>query len=496
MISKIAGTAFQVIDQTCEYIGGNSLRQTLWASTGLILTNTLRLTVTHLLASNIILYTLAKAIDVLCIATLCKNLIQWRNVVIFLLGITVLSPLGIYWNNENKERLYQEKSYKDWGQLSYELDSKGNSHPTVSLFTKDPYQKGVALGMLTASQVIYVYKKVMAPLTAFAQLCSGDLKGEWLDRKVQLYKIPNEYELEMQGLVDGVNQWCVDNKNTFRLTYDMVKRVHCFTDTYKMAKTSLLSFDLANYFWNVMLGDMGCSTIVEKRDGIMTAARNLDWPGMGLGKYGFIRRDVLDDGQIVQSHIYPGVIAVMTAVKINQGNICLTAFVNESPERSMGIGIPCGLWVRKCIESCSTLKDVEKFANNILDPVASSFHLIVADGNDASDYQMHPREGMYSLKRNIADSGNLVVTNHFLDPESNEILDNVKPAGTSGPRFNTLSQLVNSNIINPVANLTSRCLQAVNRPLTLSSHRYTFGPVREGIEIVIADAWAANQLLV
>lgn len=493
MIPQITRSAVEFLDKGCENIGGNSFKQVLWAGTGLVAVNTVGYIAKPICDSCVGIGVIVLAINAIALLTLLKNGFQWRNVLILLIGITILSKFNIERYPEASERQYEEREIKNLGYLKYEADSKSNLHPTVTLLTKVPYEKGTTLGELTPLQTKFFYKKIMGPLTVFAQMFSGDTTGKWLDQKIQRddFTIPEAYREEMRGIADSVTKWCVANNDPFRLTYEQVLRVHCFTDTYKMGSIGL-NGGMLKYIWNAMFGDFGCSTVALVRDGEMGIARTLDWPGMGLGKYGFIRRDTLDDGQITQSHIYPGLVAVGTGIKINNGNVCFTTIVNECPIRSTR-GIPCGLWARQCLEMCSSVTDVRNFIDTSTQ-AASSFHFLVADGSEAVNYQIHPREDQYYLARELSEEGNLIITNHFLEPDTHAILDNLPPAGTSETRFCKLSRLLKNDNNSSIEQLAARCLRAVNVPYTLSAHIIKFGPVENSVQTVIADAWASNKI--
>lgn len=495
MVSRIAASTLEYLDRKCEDFGGNSLRQTLFAGAGLVAANGATFVATSLESCYPTIFALAMIVNVVCIATLAKNAFQWRNVLIFLLGMTVLTYFGIHWHSESGGRLYKEKKCKDWGELTYCVDSKGNEHPVVTLYTEEPKKIGYVYGNLTGRGQVYAYKKGFPPLEKLAQMLTGDTRAEWLDRTLRHVTIPEKYREKIQGFMEGVNDWCAAKGDPFRLTVHDVLRMHCFTDTYKIGNESILRYAPLKYLWNTIFGDMGCSTVVFKRGHRMMICRNMDYPGFQVGQFHFFSKTYKPNGEMILSHQFPGFVVTDNATLYKDNQMILSVIANECPVRT-DTGLPCGIWLSELLEQCSTMTDVEKFVKES-DRVASSFNLIVADGRTACNYQMHPDAETYYLKRELSKTGSMVVVNHFIDPETEQVYGSAPPAGTSGLRHADITRHIKASPSGTsLSILASRCLKlkSTNRPVTLYSEIKDFDCTEGGVVCVSSNAWSASKL--
>ncbi len=254
------------------------------------------------------------------------------------------------------------------GELYYEGDV-----PILSLSSSDPFVTGKAQGYLCGAAISLLAKRFDFVLHTLARQPRAHELPNTL-AKVREF-IPENYVLEMEGLVDGYNQWAQEQPNFSRpkcLTLDDALLFHLMPDSRHFTPAAYEGLRSA------ALGQaVACSSLVDQNEeGELVFARNMDWPSFGLaGSYSLIihRKDSSTIGVSV-----PGFIGVLTGMNRFGLSLAMNVCSGETTEIE---GMPAAFYNRMCLERCLTVKDVVQLScvNRPLGP----YHLTVADGDQA-----------------------------------------------------------------------------------------------------------------
>lgn len=347
------------------------------------------------------------------------------------------------------------------------------------------YHQGVVLG----EQIWRLYEQALPLMFAEAAKERNDPHQSQLDSNVKNLSINDDERSELQGLSMGCQKWGKDRGVEIDQValYNFLHRAHVLPDTYKaIGSGSALK--------------MGCSTIVWK-DPIskkFMAARSLDWVSLGtLGTqlHSKLYNVTLNDKVLrIWSHTMPGFIGCATCAN-SEG---LIAIVNELGVTAKGFGTPYSLYVKRLIESCISVEDVEKcivkFQADQNSSAASSFSLTVIDNATAALFHFYPGGVMNELqsvkwdenaklskskslplkrvaqgvfKRALPEDGTpLVVTNHAYTKHGRYIKNSVCD-GTSRKRCEAIWDVYSENPSLDLEIKIKKMLQAASETATI-----------------------------
>jgi hypothetical protein len=192
--------------------------------------------------------------------------------------------------------------------------------------------------------------------------------------------IPQKYIDEIQGVVDGYNQW-VDEQYVWRrpkkLTFDELLLIHLMPDSMYFSPQSKP---------NALVG---CTALASHRTtGGPTIARNMDWPSFGiLGAYSLVihRQSSRNTRGTVEVGL-PGFVGTITGM--NDRGLSLVMNVVCGANQSKKIqGMPACFYNRACLESSSSVLGARLFLalNRPLGP----YHLTLADRYSVESTRVH-----------------------------------------------------------------------------------------------------------
>jgi hypothetical protein len=271
----------------------------------------------------------------------------------------------------------------DGGRLYYEGDV-----PILSLDADDPFKAGKAHGYLCGAAIYQLMKRVDLMLHTFARASRAHQLPNVMAEMRRV--IPQEYLREMEGLVEGYNQWSREQyfwRSPKKLTVDDVLLVHLMPDS--------VHFDPGS-FGNRNEMDpnhgrrqaVGCSAIVdrESQNSGFVFARNMDWPSFGLaGAYSFVIHRKYTNGlrSTVEVGI-PGFIGTLTGMN-DQG---LSLAMNVCSGKTTEIrGMPAALYNRACLETCRSAQEVE--GRTRAQSPLGAYHLTIADRSQAQSIHFY-----------------------------------------------------------------------------------------------------------
>lgn len=362
------------------------------------------------------------------------------------------------------------------GRLYYDGDI-----PILSLDSDDPFKAGKAHGYLCGDAISRLSKRFGLVLHTLA----GRPRASRLPNTLALIRnvIPQEYLREIEGLVEGYNEWAKEQswwQFPNSLTVDDALLFHLMPDSLHF-DPSVLEEGVKEGTFNELA--FGCSAVVDHdpQKGFIFA-RNMDWPSFGLsGAYTLIinRKHANELLSTVEVGV-PGLIGTLTGMN-SQG---LAIAMNVCSGNTKNIrGLPAVLYNRACLEKCATVEDIEEFIEN--ESPLGSYHLTAVDkeGAEAIHFYQSP-EGTH-VKRPFEENHPLYTLNCRYSPEPN------CPMHYSDERAQEIDKFFQNRENRPLEDVLS--LPYINNWIT--THRVVMEPLTGTIRVGFDNAYAGRTPL-
>lgn len=382
------------------------------------------------------------------LATFAGIAVKWRHIPHYLFTALLMSKImpraNVQWGMDRSpyEPRVCRRGNQIIGEISIVQNAKGHKIPVVKFHTKDPYEMGFAQGLLLGDKIEDLYYRVICPMNYLLRYLSGDWSGQKLNDQLGRLTIPENYKQEFQGLFDGVSAYAKKNNYQTKLTLRNVYEVHCLADSYKEIGNHRIFFGL------FQPTTFGCSTVLVSRYGRKGIARTLDWPGFGLvGPYVYLREHQVGR-RIVRTQTFPGYVGALTG----RNSDGLVVVVNELGKRN-GKGIPYGLFARYLLENAKNIQKAKQLIDSKKYQPASSHHLTMMDKQGGCNFQFLLNGKDYYFHRILPFHGYLLVTNHGLYANGNEIEDSHADA-TTGRRYRSMERVMQKEFESPSSNLS------------------------------------------
>lgn len=264
------------------------------------------------------------------------------------------------------------------GRLYYQGDV-----PILELQSDDPYEAGVAHGYLLGAPLDDLLQR-LAMIKRFARMPHADQLPETL--KAIREKLLPEHVRELEGIVDGFNQWSKENK-WFKhdVTVEDLILFHLMPDSIHFSPKEMEaalggvqndepeSPGLLDHVLNVL----GCTVVIDRdQEEGMVFGRNMDWPSFGVfGTYTLIINRKYTDQKYSTAEIgVPGFVGTLTGM--NKHGLTLAMNVCSGDTDSIR-GVPAAFFNRSSLDSCQNVKEVEEKIEK--EAPLGSYHLSTAD---------------------------------------------------------------------------------------------------------------------
>lgn len=276
------------------------------------------------------------------------------------------------------------------GKLYYQGDV-----PILELNSDDPYQAGQAHGFLMGEALDHVLKQFDFIKSFASLLPHPDQATETL--KAIRQTLPQEYIDEMQGIVDGFNQWSKENKwfGGRVVTLDDLLLFHLMPDSLHFTPQQIeerlrgqggrLGMPPFAPRGNP-LPVLGCTVVIDedKKEGL-TFGRNMDWPTFGVfGTYSLIINRKYTSKKLSTVEVgFPGFVGTLTGM--NPRGLSLS--MNVCSGKTFDIkGMPAAFFNRLCLETCHSVKEVAEKIEK--EAPLGRYHLSVADATAAQSFHL------------------------------------------------------------------------------------------------------------
>jgi hypothetical protein len=457
----------KIVDNVCRYFHYQPKWALLIGSAMTVGASLVKFSATSSPSANLLL----NSITTIGTATLLGVAYQWKHLPANLMGVPLLSLFGIQWRHGMGERKFEErkcfKADQLIGELQYEKQKNGYDIPILKLYTKDPYDKGLAHGYLLGKEIDDLFHRVLKPLKLLVRGVTGDFSGSFYQKQFKKITIPEPYARELEGMLAGVKAYAKEMRYETDLTQEDAHSAHKITDIYKSILCQrILGFSFINAW--------GCSmTIVKQKDQI-GVGRTLDWASLGeMGKFSLVRQEIGENGEVkIEFLTYPGLINALTA---HNGH-GLIAIINECGMVSQE-GVPYSLLARQILENARSMEEAKAMIDQESFQPASSHHLILVDSRGGINFQMLVSDEKY-ISRTLPfkeENECLVVTNHAMEDNDN-IIEKTIAHSTSKKRFKDMSTTIGQGFEqgHPMIEIMRQALLAVNTKDTIGAAIYTF----------------------
>lgn len=307
-----------------------------------------------------------------------------------------------------KNHVYKEGKCEG-GRLYYEGDV-----PVLSIDSDDPFKAGKAQGYLCGDAINRLSKRF-------------DLVLHTLSKKPRAHQIPNtlaairkaippEYLREIEGLVEGYNQWIKEQYGwqfPKKLTVDDALLFHLIPDSLHFQAEKFEPRSVAAKPNNKIA--FACSAIVNRdpQKGFIFA-RNMDWPSFGLaGAYTLVINRKHTNGLCSTAEVgVPGFVGTLTGMN-DQG---LAVAMNVCSGNTQQIrGMPASIYNRACLEKCRTVQEAEEFTRN--HSPLGAYHMTVVDQKQAESIHFYQSDENTHLIRRWEETRPLTTLNCRYNPQ-------------------------------------------------------------------------------
>lgn len=387
--------------------------------------------------------------------------------------------------------------------------------PILIYKTCDPYQSGYGVGLLLAPQILTLQtgyiKPLMKKLDAAPPSCikgrdydanalsylekfwserlkpllvynldlaSGNAHQHLLERAKQL-EIPEAFLIEMQGIVDGVNDYfSYRNDSKPLLTLEDLIVSHLFLDSFK--RMGMVGVE----------SSFGCCAIAVVGSCGTFLGRNLDWPNqkgdpeIKIGEYSLVtvRRGKRGANKVV-SIGFPGMVGTLTGM--NEKGVC--AAVCESGGSIASQGMPYMFAVRSLLGSVSSVQEAEMFMRAT--PCASSFNLTLVDFHQAATFQIDPQAAS-PVEILMLDKEMIHATNHFIVNATEEVVPNTVSDSSSVRRYQAIQSTFNALNQQPCyEERIKQCLHCACQRNTIQA--VLMHPQKKTMKVAFRSGWSA-----
>lgn len=242
-----------------------------------------------------------------------------------------------------------------------------NNLPILKIRAQNHYTAGYDHGYLTAHQVVSVYKR-MKLLFLIGYL---RIDNRLYNRLNEIKKmIPEPYLDEMRGVVDGVNERLrQDSWWPMQLTLEDLLQLHLIPDLMHLALSPPKFL-------------MGCTAVVGKdpQTNQVQVARNLDWPGFGIGRLTLLKITHIDGKKPFLESTFAGAVGAISGAN---STLFVSMNVAEPKEPIQDPYISEGMLSlflnRQVLETDSSVQDTLDAKRQAAVP----YHMLVADQNTA-----------------------------------------------------------------------------------------------------------------
>lgn len=364
----------------------------------------------------------------------------------------------------------------DGGALYYEGDV-----PVLTLEGGDPFRAGKAQGYLCGDGISRITKRFNLVLHTLAGRPRADQLPETMKKLKE--QIPERYLREIEGIVEGYNDWAKEQNwwaFAASLTVDDLLLMHLMPDSIHFKPSRFEDSVVTETEQDVKVG---CTAIVETdpEKGVVFA-RNMDWPSFGIsGAYSLVINRKGSDGHYSSVEVgVPGFAGTLTGMNSEGFSLGMNVCSGETTEIR---GMPAPFYNRACLESCRSVEEAERFFDSRA-PLGD-YHLTIADAEKAISVHFYQAEGDKHSIRRGREGEPLITLNYRYNPDPHSDMHR------SGKRSEIIGEFLRHREDRPLEDALA--LRYVNNWLT--THRVVMEPGSKTFRVAFDNAFAGKAPL-
>jgi len=321
----------------------------------------------------------------------------------------IFLDIAISPHHDMKNHAYKP-SQCEGGKLYYDGDV-----PILALEADNPYIAGKAHGYLCGDAINSLVKRYEFAMYRLGGKPRADqLEPLCLDR-IRSH-IPKEYLTEMQGLLEGYNQWAKENWWKFpkKMSLDDIMYMHLMPDSLHFQPESAQAKSPSKVTSPSTATTVACTAIVDSTENEgLKFARNMDWMSFGLAgtKSLVVNRRFKDHRNNTVEVNVPGFIGATTGQNSKGLSVAMNVCSGNTKEIN---GMPACFYNRYCLENFGNVAEVETFAKS-KSPLGA-YHLTAADPNKASSIHFFQASNGNNVVRRWEKDKPLVTLNFRYNP--------------------------------------------------------------------------------
>lgn len=259
--------------------------------------------------------------------------------------------------------------------------------PILTLDADDPFHAGKAHGYLLGDSLNRCLKQVDFAMHTLMMRPRASQVADMIEQVKAT--IPQEYLLEMQGMVDGYQQWSKEHPFSFAraLTVEDIILFHLIPDSIHFSPSRAQHYLERNGI--ARLANAACTAVIDRdENGNLLFARNMDWPPFGLmGTYSLIVNRKREYGLSTVEVSVPGLVGTLTGM--NDYGLSLAMNVCPSRYNTYKVrGMPAAFYNRMCLERCIDVDSARTFIHAKKPPLGP-YNLTLNDGSHASSFHFY-----------------------------------------------------------------------------------------------------------
>lgn len=381
------------------------------------------------------------------------------------------------------------------GRLYYQGDI-----PILELKSDDPYQAGVAHGFLMGAYLDRILKQFDL-INRLAYLPQPDQTRETLNAIRQT--LPVEYLNELQGIVDGFNQWSKENAwfKARVVTLDDLLLFHLMPDKLHFSPASFEARlkrradkqQSSLKTQNNLIPVLGCTVVIDedKQEGL-TFGRNMDWPTFGIfGTYSLMINRKYTSQRLSTVEVgFPGLAGTLTGM--NSKGFSLSMNVCSGQTQAIH-GMPAAFFNRLCLETCQSVKDVEEKIKK--KTPLGSYHLSVADANAAQSFHLFQGADKESHVIRKWQKGHPLITTNYRYPSEEKRSINMHCSEEREQIIQDLFHQAREKVPPEELNIGKLVSASLSLPYVnniITAHRVVMNPRLRKIQVAFDNAFAGQ----
>lgn len=291
------------------------------------------------------------------------------------------------------------------GRLYYQGDV-----PILELQSDNAREAGMAHGYLMGEYIDRILKRLdVARMIAPEELPRAQNVPKVVEELMR--RIPAIYLEEMQGLVEGFNQWVKEKKGlkAKTMTLEDLLLFHLMPDSEHFSAVQVEKGNKNPTLEPKRLAGVACTVVIDQdaKEG-MVFGRTMDWYSFGMfGSYSVMINRKYANKKLSTIEVgLPALVGTVTGMNHHGLSLAMNVCTGATDKIK---GMPAVFFNRMCLENCQKVEDVVERAKQT--QLLGNYHLSVADQVSAQSLHLYQGEDNRHVIRKWQKGAPLITTN-------------------------------------------------------------------------------------